>query len=61
MRKIQPLDLVRWPDGKVQFVKQLTATQSRDGGYEVVSQDSPEYDLLVEELADAENERMAAL
>ena len=61
MRRIDPYDLVRWPNGAVQFVKQLTKAQIYDGQYDVVTQESPEYDLLVAELADAENERLAAL
>ena len=61
MRRIDPQDLVRWPNGDLCFVKHLTKAQIYEGQYEVVTQDSPEYDLLMEELTDAENARLLVL
>ncbi len=51
IRKASPNDIIRWPDGTVCVRRDLPEYAWKSDDYEVITEESPEYNFLVEEAA----------
>lgn len=49
IRRASPDDILRWPDGSRCYRHELHEFAWKSDDYEVITPDSPEYDLIVEE------------
>lgn len=52
IRKASPNDIIRWPDGTVCLRRDLHEYTWLSDDYEVITEESPEYETLLEEVGE---------